>query len=192
MSSGDEIECALDYILVPPSRNTFAELSCLGKFLAYLSAVGRHFEGSHLEPAPRPKATQEQSAVDFHTETPNPPKSKPGLSKIQPGASKIQVGGCKIEAGALKNATWKASCSPERSCGRPSSFLLPILNHLGSNLDAQEVPNRGPSMKKSMLKNKLFLASIFEGFGLRFGVVFGRFFGFKMHANSDRLICVKS
>jgi len=36
-----------------------------------------------------------------------------------------------------------------------------------------------------MLKNNTFLASIFEGFGPRFGRVLGRFFGPKRHANSD-------
>ena len=39
-------------------------------------------------------------------------------------------------------------------------------------------------MKKSMLKNKVFSASIFGGIGPRFGRVFGRFFKSKMHANS--------
>ena len=38
-------------------------------------------------------------------------------------------------------------------------------------------------MKKSMLKNKSFLASIFEGFGPRFGGVVGRLFGATMHEN---------
>ena len=32
-----------------------------------------------------------------------------------------------------------------------------------------------------MLKNNTFLASIFEGFGRRFGMVFGRFFEAKTH-----------
>ena len=43
-----------------------------------------------------------------------------------------------------------------------------------------------------MLKNNVFLASIFKGFGPRFGRVFGRFFGPKMHAQSDEPNCVKS
>ena len=47
------------------------------------------------------------------------------------------------------------------------------------------LPNRGQKLKKSKLKNKLFLASIFKGFGPRFGRVFGRFFGPKTHAESD-------
>ena len=36
-----------------------------------------------------------------------------------------------------------------------------------------------------MLKNVTFRASIFKGFGFRFGRVFGRFFGAKMYAKSD-------
>ena len=36
-----------------------------------------------------------------------------------------------------------------------------------------------------MLKNNTFSASILEGFGPRFGRVFGRFFGPKIHAESD-------
>ena len=36
-----------------------------------------------------------------------------------------------------------------------------------------------------MLRNNTFLASIFEGFGPRFGMVFGRFSGPKMHQKSD-------
>ena len=36
-----------------------------------------------------------------------------------------------------------------------------------------------------MLKNNTFSASILEGFGPRFGRVFGRFFGPKMYAESD-------
>ena len=59
------------------------------------------------------------------------------------------------------------------------------LTQLGSNLEAETLPNRGQKPKKSMLKNIMFLASIFEGFGLRFGRVFGRFFEPKMHAKSD-------
>ena len=106
------------------------------------------------------------------------PKSRPGGSKIDPRALQDTI----FERHQLKITLGR---------GAPSGLRV-ILSQLGSNLDAQEVPNRGPSMKKSMLKNKLFLASIFEGFGPRFGKVFGRFFGCKMHANSDRLICVKS
>ena len=45
--------------------------------------------------------------------------------------------------------------------------------------------NRGRNLKKSMLKNNMFLASIFEGLGPRFGRVFGRFLGTKMYAKSD-------
>ena len=43
--------------------------------------------------------------------------------------------------------------------------------------------NRGRNPKKSMLKNDTFSALILDGFGPRFGKVFGRFFGPKMHEN---------
>ena len=38
----------------------------------------------------------------------------------------------------------------------------------------------------------MFLASIFQGFGPRFGRVFDRFFGTQLHAKSKRLIFVKT
>ena len=65
-------------------------------------------------------------------------------------------------------------------------------SQLGSNLEAQRLLNRAPNPKKSMLKNNTFLASILEGFGPRFGRVFARFFGPKMHAKSATLNRVKS
>ena len=43
----------------------------------------------------------------------------------------------------------------------------------------KRLQNRGRNLKKSMLKNNTFLASIFKGFGPRFGRVFGRFLGCK-------------
>ena len=52
--------------------------------------------------------------------------------------------------------------------------------------------NQGRNPKKSMLKNITFMASILEGFGPRFGVVFGRFFGPKMHTKGETLNSVKS
>ena len=45
-----------------------------------------------------------------------------------------------------------------------------------ADLEAEILPNRGQKPKKSMLKNIMFLASIFKGFEPRFGKVFGRFF----------------
>ena len=45
--------------------------------------------------------------------------------------------------------------------------------------------NRGRNPNKTMLKNDTFLTSIFKGFGRRFGVVFGRFFGPQMRSKSD-------
>ena len=43
-----------------------------------------------------------------------------------------------------------------------------------------------------MLKNNTFSASILEGFGPRFGRVFGRFFGAKMHGNCANMILAKT
>ena len=43
-----------------------------------------------------------------------------------------------------------------------------------------------------MLKNNTFLASIFEGFGPRFGRVFGRLLGPKLHENCKNTIVAKT
>ena len=43
-----------------------------------------------------------------------------------------------------------------------------------------------------MLKNSTFSASIFKGFGLRFGRVFGMVVASKTHATSERVNCVKT
>ena len=56
----------------------------------------------------------------------------------------------------------------------------------------KRLPNRGQKPKKSKLKNKSFLASIFKGSRPRFGRVFGRFFGPKMHGNSKNTILAKT
>ena len=154
MSSGDEIEYALDYILVPPSRNTFA-LSCrvsasswhisalLADTLKDLTwsphpAQKRPRSSRQLISTRRPQTLQNRSPGSPKSSR-GPPKSRMGAAKSRPGRSKTQLG--------------KASCSPERSCGRPSSFLLPILNHLGSNLDAQEVPKAGPELHSIGFRN---------------------------------------
>ena len=56
---------------------------------------------------------------------------------------------------------------------------------LASSWRFERVQDRGQNLKKSMLKNNTFLASISEEFGRRFGRVFGRFFEPKTHAKSD-------
>ena len=55
----------------------------------------------------------------------------------------------------------------------------------------KRLPNRGQGAKKSMLKTNTFLASIFEGFGLRFGSVFGWFFRAKIDENCENAIVAK-
>ena len=54
------------------------------------------------------------------------------------------------------------------------------------------LPNRGQNLKKSMLKIDTFSASIFEGFGLRFGRVFGWFLEGKMHENRTNTLFAKT
>ena len=66
------------------------------------------------------------------------------------------------------------------------------LTQLGSNLEAETLSNRGQKPKKSMLKNIMFMASIFKGFEPRFGRVFGRFLGPKMHEKSKNAKLAKT
>ena len=67
-----------------------------------------------------------------------------------------------------------------------------FLANLAPSWGPKTLPNRGRNPKKSMLKNNTFSASIFIGFGPRFGRVFNRFFGPQMHAKSKTLNHVKS
>ena len=53
-------------------------------------------------------------------------------------------------------------------------------------------PNRGQNLKKSMLKINTFSASIFEGFGPRFGRVLGWFLEGKMHENRTNMLFAKT
>ena len=48
--------------------------------------------------------------------------------------------------------------------------------------------NRVPNPKKSILENTMLLASFFEGFGVRFGRVFGRFLGSKIYEKCKNMI----
>ena len=54
------------------------------------------------------------------------------------------------------------------------------------------LPNRGQNLKKSMLKINTFSASIFEGFGPRFGRVLGWFLEGKMHENRTNMLFAKT
>ena len=65
------------------------------------------------------------------------------------------------------------------------NFFTGFWPNLGPSWLPKTLPNRAQNVKKSMLKNNTFWTSIFEGFGPRFWMVFGRFFGPKMHAKSD-------
>ena len=59
------------------------------------------------------------------------------------------------------------------------------MTNLAQSWRPKRLQNRPQNVKKSILKNKVFSASIFGGIGFRFGKVFGRFFRLKMHANSE-------
>ena len=74
----------------------------------------------------------------------------------------------------------------------PGNFLEPKMPNLAPTWRPKRLQNRGPNPKKSMLKNSTFLASIFKGFGLRFGVIFNRFFEPEMLAKSKHLIFVET
>ena len=56
----------------------------------------------------------------------------------------------------------------------------------------QRLPNGGRNPQKSTLKNKTFLAPIFQGFGPRFGTVFGWFFEGKIHEMCNDFLLVKT
>ena len=64
----------------------------------------------------------------------------------------------------------------------PPNLKIHFLSQLGSILGAKRLQNQSQNPKKSMLKSNTFSASILEGFGRRFGLIFGRFFGPKMQA----------
>ena len=59
------------------------------------------------------------------------------------------------------------------------------MTNLAQSWRPKRFQNRPQDVKNSILKNKVFSASIFGGIGFRFGKVFGRFFRLKMHANSE-------
>ena len=59
------------------------------------------------------------------------------------------------------------------------------MTHLAPTWKPKIFHKGDPNPKKSMLEDKQFPASIFKGFGRRFGKVFGWFFGPKMHAKSE-------
>ena len=64
--------------------------------------------------------------------------------------------------------------------------------HLCPTWRPKRIPNRGRKLRKVTLKNKPFLASIFEEFGRRFGRAVGRFFGPKKRTESEKLNCVRN
>ena len=129
-------------------------------------------------------ATQKKpSSIDCDVQNhgksaPNPPKSSPGASQIGPGA--------------LQDAIFKRHLIQEGPRGLVQKFSGPEIANLASTWRPKTLRNRSPNPQKSMLKNNLFLASILEGFGRRFGKVFGRFFRSKMKAKTETLNCVKS
>ena len=107
------------------------------------------------------------------------PKSTPGASKIDPGA--------------LQDAIFKRRLTSEGSQGASSLIFEAKMANLAPTWRPKRLQNRGRNLKKLMLKNSSFSASIFEGFGPHFGRVFGRFFSYFLVALcSDKhtmLIC---
>ena len=57
--------------------------------------------------------------------------------------------------------------------------------NLAASWKPKSIQNDAETFKKSMLKNNTLWASIFKGFGRRFGKVAGWFFEPKTHAKSD-------
>ena len=66
------------------------------------------------------------------------------------------------------------------------------MTNLAQSWRPKKIQNRPQNVKKSILKNKVFSASIFGGIGPRFGRVFGRFLGPKMHGNCKNVILAKT
>ena len=56
----------------------------------------------------------------------------------------------------------------------------------------KRLPNGGQKPTKSRLKNNTFLASIFKGFGPRFGKVFNKILGPKMQEKRKKAMLAKS
>ena len=114
----------------------------------------------------------------------------PGLRKSSPGPSKTLF--LRIFKLRSPSLTSKEEAVKKVKNERPRNFFGPKWANLAPTWRPKRLQNRGPNPKKSMLKNSTFLASIFKGFGPRFGMIFNRFFGPEMLAKSKHLIFVET
>ena len=105
--------------------------------------------------------------------------------KWSPEASKIESEGSKIEPGAVQDGVFKEFELKKAQKEHSANTEIHLGTILAPIWRPKTLQNRGRNPKKSMLKNKPFLASIFQGFGPRFGRVLGWFFGPKMHENCE-------
>ena len=118
------------------------------------------------------------TSESFKKSSPDPPKASRGAFKIEPGA--------------LQDAILKRSFIEEGSRGLVQRFLEAKMVNLVPSWRPKTLPNQGQNLKKSMLRNSTFSASMFEGFRPRFGRVWGRVLASKTHAKSERVNCVKT
>ena len=101
----------------------------------------------------------------------NPPKSTLGPPKSSPEASKTPF----LKDLSLKNVKE----------GNRMNSKMEFGAKLTPSWSANTFQNRCQNTKKSISKNNTFSTSIFTGFDPRFGSFFERFFGSKMHADSE-------
>ena len=109
-------------------------------------------------------------------------KSSPGASKLSQNPSKSPLGTSFFWEGNLREVTSSQKDAPRSLQGLQTSPNPPSKTH----------QNRGRSPQKSMLKNDSFFAWILDGFGPRFGRIFGWFFGPNMHENCKNTILTKT
>jgi hypothetical protein len=106
------------------------------------------------------------------------PAKQPKISKKwSPDPPKSSLGASKIEPGAIQDAIFNRHFICEGSKGQVQKFSEAKIANMAPTWRPKTFQNRGRNLEKLMLKNKLFLASIFQRFGPRFGMVFGSFFG---------------
>ena len=109
-------------------------------------------------------------------------KSSPEASKLSQNSSKSPLGTSFFWGGNLREVTSSQKDAPRSLQGLQTSPKTASKSH----------QNRGRNPKKSMLKNDSFLAWILDGFGPRFGRIFGWFFGPNMHENCKNTILAKT
>ena len=113
-----------------------------------------------------------------------------------PKPSKIEAQGLQNRGPGLQN---RGRSAPKRVF--ENKLLLKTLRggcvirfppHFGPSWEPKPSQNGAQNVKKSMLKNNTFSASIFSLSGPRFGGVFGRIFGCKKHEDCKNMIFAKT